>query len=56
MSERRVSQEGYFFFAAEVVDGLLVVKDVRFGLIDRGADLAEFEEAFELRRADVANT
>jgi len=51
-----VSKEGDFFFAAEVVDGLLVVKDVRFGLVHRGANFTEFEEAFELRRADVANT
>ncbi len=51
-----MSQEGYFFFAAEVVDGLLVVEDMRFRLIDRGANFTEFEQPFELRRADVANT
>ena len=50
-----MSQEGYFFFAAEVVDGLLVVKDVRFGLIDRGANFTEREQPFQLRRTDVAH-
>ena len=41
--------------AAELEDGLLVVEDVRFRLVDRGADLTEFEEALQLRRADVAH-
>ena len=50
-----MSQEGYFFTLTEVVDGLLVVEDMRLGLVDRGPNLTEFEEAFELRRADVAN-
>ena len=41
--------------AAEVVDGLLVVVDVAFGLIDRGTDLAELEEPLQLRRAHVTH-
>ena len=55
MPKRCVSQEGDFFFAAEVVDGLLVVKDVRLGLVHRGANFTEFEQPFELGRADVAH-
>ena len=51
----RMREESYLFTLTEVVDGLLVVEDMRLGLVDSGADLTEFEEAFELRRADVAH-
>ena len=48
-------QKGDLLAATKLEDGLLVVKDMRLGLVDRGADLTEFEEAFELGRADVAD-
>ena len=48
-------EKGYFLTATKLEDGFLVVVDVAFGLIDRGTDLAEFEQPFELRRADVAD-
>ena len=41
---------------ADFHDGVLLVADVRLGFVDGRPNLAEFEEAFELRRADVANT
>ena len=48
-------EESDLFFLAEVVDGLLVVQDMRLGLVNGRSNLAEFEEAFELGRADVAH-
>ena len=50
-----MSQEGDLLAATKLEDGFLVVMDVAFGLIDRGTDLTELEETFELRRADVTH-
>ena len=48
-------QKRYLFPAAEIINGLLVVEDVRFRLVDGRSNLAELKETFELGRADVAN-
>ena len=48
-------KESDLLAAAEVVDGLLVVENMRLGLVNGRSDLAEFEQPFELGRADVAN-
>ena len=55
LTERRMREESDFLAATKLEDGLLVVKDVRFRLVDCGTDLTKFEETFELRRADVAH-
>ena len=50
-----MSQEGYFFTLTEVVDGLLVVENMRLGLVNGRPNLAELKETFELGGADVAH-
>ena len=48
-------EKGDLLAATKLEDGFLVVVDMAFGLIDRGADLTELQEPLQLRRADVTH-
>ena len=55
LAEWSMRQKRDLLPAAEIEDGLLVVENMRLGLVHRGANFTEFEQPFELRRADVAH-
>ena len=43
LAQGRVREESYLLPAAEIINGLLVVEDVRLGFVNGRSNLAEFE-------------